>query len=582
MSAPSVSTPIKLNEAQKEALIAIQNFLQSPDPIFILKGSAGTGKTTLVQAVCRHLKEQKITFRLTATTGRAAKVLSAKSGNEATTLHSLLYVFDEVTGRDDTGADPWQSKTGQLFLNFGLRSTPVPEEHPRLIIIDEASMISHLTAEEGHTARFGSGNLLADLLQFAGESKIMFVGDACQLPPVAKESVSAALSLTYWQQQGKAAQQAELTDIVRQQNDNEILSVAGQYRQRILHPHPDKKVLMNFPLPAGKNVFATLGKEAFLSRYIHLCRQQQLTQSVTICHSNAEAYHLNNYIRGQLHNRHELQPGELLMVVQNSYSVDLVNGDQVVVEEVTPDRQQAGFNFLNVKVRSLFSQKVYETKLIRELLYNQHPGLLPDETRFLLIDFDQRMRHLGLGRNSKEYKEKMRKDPFLNALRAKFGYAITVHKAQGGEWDHVFLYLNRSVYAPVYASPDGYDTFHRWFYTAVTRARQKLVVNDCPLVEAFACRQPQANADYWQRVKGTKKGCGAPLRKKGVVKRIFQQNEKGLQGFIGCGEGEQGLYFSLRAQHPYFMKIKEGVPVSFEVLPATGGKKAKATRLQPA
>lgn len=571
---------LQLNPQQTAALNAIKSFLQSNDPIFILKGSAGTGKTTLVQALCKHLKEKGITFRLTATTGRAAKVLSSKSGQEACTLHSLLYVFDEITGRDDTGADPWESKTGQLFLSFGLRTNPVPDDHPKVIIVDEASMISHLTAEDGHTARFGSGNLLADLQRFAGGSKLIFVGDACQLPPVAKESMSAALSQPYWGQQGKAAHQFELTDIVRQKQDNEILHIATLYRQRILNPPANKKELMAFPLPQGRNVTATLGKDEFLSHYIALCRRQQLTQSVAICHSNTEAGHLNNYIRQQLHGQHDLQPGELLMVVQNSYSVDLVNGDQVVVEAVSQDRQQAGFTFLNLKVRSLFSNTVYETKAIRELLYNQSPGLQPDETKYLLIDFDQRMRHLGLGRNSAEYKNKMRKDPYLNALRAKFGYAITVHKAQGGEWNHVFLYLNRSVYAPVYASGDGHDTFHRWFYTAITRAREKLVVNDCPLVEKFARRQPQANAAWWKQIQKEKKGPALSPRKNGVIKKLLNHNGQGVNGFIKPDDAQPDVYFSVQAKNPLFQHIKTGIPVSFELLPATATKKAKAIHLK--
>lgn len=342
-SALSASVPIKLNESQQRALTAIKDFLQSTDPIFILKGSAGTGKTTLVQAVCRHLKERKLSYKLTATTGRAAKVLSAKTGNEASTLHSTLYVFDEVAGSDTSGADPWESKTGQLFLNFGLRSSPSPDSHPEVIIVDEASMISHLTQTEKHTAVFGSGNLLKDLLQFAGKSKLLFVGDACQLPPVAEESLSAALSQKYWMQQGKVARQYELTHIVRQQAGNEILEIAGYYRRRILQPTGPE--LLSFPLPKGRQVFTTLGKAEFLQEYIELCKQYGISEAVAICHSNNHAFDLNRYIRKQLHGQQELQAGELLMVVQNSYNTALVNGDQVLVEAVSFDCHRAGFTF---------------------------------------------------------------------------------------------------------------------------------------------------------------------------------------------------------------------------------------------
>lgn len=160
---------------------------------------------------------------------------------------------------------------------------------------------------------------------------------------------------------------------------------------------------------------------------------------------------------------------------------------------------------MNIKVKSVFSDAVYETKVIRNLLYNANPGLTPDETKFLLIDFDQRMRNRGISRNSATYKEEMRKDPYLNALWAKFGYAITVHKAQGGEWKSVFLYLNSSIYAQVYGNADGPDKFHRWFYTAITRASERLVVNDCPFVADFARRHPKEHTRYWKEIQRNKR-----------------------------------------------------------------------------
>ncbi len=496
------STQLKLNDDQTAALGAIKSFLKTGNQVFILKGPAGTGKTTLVHAVCKYLKDTNKTFKLTATTGRAAKVLSSKTKQNAFTLHSTLYMFDEVTGSDTSGADPWESKTGQLFLNFGLRTSSEPDQHPKVIIVDEASMISHLTQATFDTAVFGSGNLLDDLLKFAGQSKIIFVGDSCQLPPVAEESMSAALSQTYWTQRGITAQTFELTQIIRQEAGNEILEVAGVYRNNILHPAGSQ--LLSFPLPEGRHVFATLGREEFLNEYITLCKEHGITAAVAICHSNNQAYDLNRYIRSQLHGRPELQPGEMLMVIQNSYSVALVNGDQVQVEKVSYDCNRAGFTFMNVQVKSLFNDMVYDTKIIGNLLYNSSPALSADETKALLIDFDGRMRNRGIHRNSPKYKEEMRRDPYLNALRAKFGYAITVHKAQGGEWKTVFLYLNSSIYAMVYDNADGADKFHRWFYTAVTRARERLVVNDCPFVERFAHRFPEENHQYWNEIRKRK------------------------------------------------------------------------------
>ncbi len=492
-----------LNPGQQQALDAIKEFLNSSDPVFILKGSAGTGKTTMVHQLCNFLKEQKISFKLTATTGRAAKVLSSKTNQQASTMHSMLYLFNEISGHDESGKDPWVSETGQLFLSFGVRDSAENIQHPAVIIIDEASMISHTTQTHKHTAVFGSGNLLNDLLQFAGKSKLIFVGVSCQLPPVAEESLSAVLSLHYWTKRGFVARLFELTDIVRQQQGNEILQVATLYRRRIISPIG--KQLLSFPQPQQRNVFATLGKEAFLKEYVSISKQKGVTEAVAICHSNNHAFDLNRFMRRQLHGQQELQTGELLMVVQNSYDVNLVNGDQVLVEKVAFDCHKAGLTFLDITVKSLFDDTLYETKIIRNLLYNSQPGLSPSETQQLLIDFDQRMRNRGYSRNSLFYKNEMIKDPYLNALRAKFGYAITVHKAQGGEWKNVFLYLNSSIYAQVYDNPDGADKFHRWFYTAITRAKEKLIVNDCPFVVDFAYRHPEEHKKYWKEVQRLKK-----------------------------------------------------------------------------
>ncbi len=582
------SNDILLNFQQTAALSAIKSFLKSNEQVFILNGAAGTGKTTLIKSLCLFLDENKTRFQLAATTGRAAKVLSARTGFDVKTLHGLLYVFDEVSGQAKEGEDPWQSQTGQLFLQFDLRQSEA-DHHPDVIIVDEASMISHLHANDGHTARFGSGNLLADLMAFVGKAKLIFVGDACQLPPVADLSLSAALSLSYWQQEGVGAQIFTLTSIVRQQQHNEILETATLFRKRI--EQTGTISLMQLPLPKSRNVFSTLGKDAFLDAYFTAVQQHGLTQAIALCHSNAHAHDLNTLMRRRLHGNESLQSGDLLMVVQNSYNTHLVNGDQVIVKEVAPHDNRAGFTFLKIKVESLFSKDVYETLLINELLYSDNPGLTNDEVKRLLIDFDDRMRYLKVKRNSNVYKSKMKEDLYLNALRAKYGYAITVHKAQGGEWDAVFLYLNTSIYSQVYhpkggRHPDGADKYHRWFYTAITRARERLVINDCPFVEKFAQRHPDENARYWKDLQKAKMAAAARLKQcpsgriSGKVIRLLNQNEQGVNGFIQPDNFSDQVYFILSAKNPLCARIKAGLKLTFEIMPPKNNKGAKATRLQ--
>ena len=588
-SASSVSEPIELNETQAAALNAIKEFLDSADKIFILNGAAGTGKTTLVNQLCKTLSQQKIRYELAATTGRAAKVLSAKANIQAKTLHSLLYVFDEISGNAAEGQDPWTSDTGQLFLNFGVRNAEV-DIHPNVFIVDEASMISHLPAMEGHTARFGSGILLNDLLQYAGTSQIIFVGDACQLPPVADESFSAALSTQYWQQRNIKSRYFTLTQIVRQQQHNEILQVAGVFRKAIEQNSREK--LIALPLPQNKNVFATLGQQKFLEAYHKAVKKNGITNTVVTCFGNKVVSTLNNLIRRQLHNKAELQVGDMLLVVQNSYSTNLVNGAQVIVTEVQPYMPRAGFNFLKVKVKSVFDNEEFETLLIADLLYNDVPHLTNDEVKRLLIDFDHRMKNLGIKRNSTAYKDKMRTDEYLNALRAKFGYAITIHKAQGGEWNVVFLFLDSTIYSQVYSRsgadrhPDGADRFHRWFYTAITRAKEYLVVNDCPMVKNFSYRYPEENKAYWKQMQKVKEKAKTSLQYypagtvQGVVSAILHFNEDGTNGFIKTPATTEKVYFIISSKNPLHGKIKEGTKLQFVILPPKANKGIKATNIR--
>jgi ATP-dependent exoDNAse (exonuclease V) alpha subunit len=222
---------IKFTRSQQDALNKIKQFLIGTGEVFILKGSAGTGKTTLIKYVLEYLKDEPtISPVLLASTGRAAKVLQEKSGNPATTVHSQIYTFSVLSDGSDNDQGEINN-SGQLTLNFSLRTADSFTKY--LYIIDEASMLSHLTLDNPSITRFGSGNLLKDLFTYAKGHKILFVGDPVQLPPVTELSTfSPALNAKFLSEYfAFNAQEFELTEVMRQDAGNVILNIAQEIRQ---------------------------------------------------------------------------------------------------------------------------------------------------------------------------------------------------------------------------------------------------------------------------------------------------------------------------------------------------------------
>jgi ATP-dependent exoDNAse (exonuclease V) alpha subunit len=468
---------MQLTTDQERAYRAILDFLHQQDSqIFVLTGYAGTGKTTLIRRVLEDMETQERPCRLLATTGRAAKVLSEKTGQAATTLHGCLYRFDELTSGTDTDA---------LQMHFDLKSTD-DLASDLVFIIDEASMLSHEDARYGAGITFGSGNVLRDLFDFAQERQIIFVGDPCQLPPVADSARSAALDMAFLRKQGFRVSGKNLSRIVRQKADSEILLAAGDFRRALQTNRLQKYPKVRFAATDSLNIVKD--HHALLEAYLKTVRQSGFQEAIMLGYANWQIAMLNRNIRQALYPSADLQPEELLMVVQNNYPAGLANGDQIILRSVQFHARRAGFTFLKVKVQALYQEDEKELLLIRELLYNDQAGLGRKDTQRLLIDFDQRQRKKGVKRKSEAYRTAMEKDPYLNALRAKFGYAITCHKAQGGEWPRVFLNIHRSLYG--LPGPQLY----RWYYTALTRAQDQLWLNDGWWVANFNQRRPHAAA----------------------------------------------------------------------------------------
>ncbi len=477
---------IQLTDNQKDALRKLQDFSKEKNArCFVLRGYAGTGKTTLVGHYVTWLEANGFEVELLATTGRAAKVLANKTGREAATIHSCVYVFDEMAEQLPKG-----EQSGQLTLQFGIRDRPICDK-PVVYIVDEASMIANTASKGGQLANFGTGHLLRDFLDFTEGERIVFVGDPCQLPPVSEDSFSPALSPRYMRDHYHVAvRYAELFEIVRQSINSEILYLAGIFRNDIVQ---EKYVQWpKLSVPREESAHLIKNEHLLVAKYLDFLKRREYDRAVMMVNANRHCRRLNHKIRMTLFNNKKLQKGELLMVVQNNYLVPLSNGDQVVVESVRPHGKKAGFFFLEVEVKSIANGAKYKTLLIRDLLFNDFAGLQADESRRLLIDFDQRARKKGLKRKSEAYRDAMRSDPYLNALRAKFGYVITCHKSQGGEWKHVFLNIQKGVYAQTS------NALYRWFYTALTRASEQLYINDGFWVKGFAKRQPRVNAAFFK------------------------------------------------------------------------------------
>lgn len=461
---------IEFNSTQQQVFDNLKEFVEKNDyDTYILNGYAGTGKTFLIQEFAKHLKEKKIKFSLLATTGRAAAVLRGKTDLPTSTIHSALYSFTKVDGDDDTiAADAPVDAYGQMKLVFEPNQTL---QENCIYIVDEASMLASESKDVTSFAVFGSGDLLPDLLAAIGKNKIIFVGDTAQLPPVFQE-VSPALDLNWLNKFGRKTTTGTLSKIMRTDKDNDILKIAEEVRMSIGKTTTTKYI----KLPAANRKNCTVlpdSNTVFLEHYTHFL-QFGPDKTIGIAPSNRLCNHLNMHFRKRLFKNSEelIVPGEILMVTQNNYIIPLTNGDFVKVLEVVPKSIRAGINFQNIRLLHLVTKKEYEIKIALNPFLSHSPNLTPDQQRNLMIDFSISLKKKGIMPNSEQYKEALRKDSFLNSLRATYGYVVTCHKAQGGEWENVFLFLDSKMYG--YMSQ---DSMRRWWYTAITRTKEQLFLH---------------------------------------------------------------------------------------------------------
>lgn len=455
---------------QQRAVEAWCNFLLSTnrDEIFLFKGYAGTGKTTLLGALVRALTRLRRPVVLLAPTGRAAKVFSSHSGHPAYTIHKKIY----------------RQKTFSAEM-VDFQSDVNPHRHT-LFIVDEASMISN----EGISGRvFGSGRLLDDLIHYvyAGEGcRLMLVGDAAQLPPVG-ETLSPALSPDALSSYGLEVREATLTDVLRQVSDSGILWNATMLRRLINSDEMD--YFPRFRVQGFPDVNVLPGGELAEQIEDSYCRHG-IDQTIVITRSNKHANLFNNGIRGRiLQYDEELTSGDRLIVVRNNYywlckeseeeddkkqeHTDFIaNGDVCVVRRFRNERTLYGFRFADATLRFPdFDDMEQDVTILLDTLQSEAPALTAEQQRLL---FERVCADYPEITNRRDLIKKIKQDPYFNALQVKYAYAVTCHKAQGGQWERVFVdqgYVTRDMLTPDY---------FRWLYTALTRATDTVYLINWP------------------------------------------------------------------------------------------------------
>lgn len=489
-------TCFQLSESQRAAIDAFRKFLESDERVFMLKGAAGTGKTTVVMEIVNILKTENRAAVLMAPTGRAAHILSNRTGRDATTIHRGIYALGSLRS---THLNKDSDDEGGVHARFILKPNDSPES--TVYIIDESSMVSDIVSES-EAFSFGSGRLLSDLFEFTRDRKIVFVGDYAQLPPVGM-NFSPALDKEYLEQTfGCRSVDVFLREVMRQRSGSVMLANADKIRDRI-----ENKAFVEFSLQDGDDSEAE--DADLLAPYYELSESKPDFRSAIIAYSNQQALRYNLRIRGHYfgENAERLYPGELLLIARNNYAYEneLFNGNIVKVESCEPDgemetrtvRVKVGkdriesvklkFRKAVIKFNAGGTAATVSVRLLDNFLDDPNGALGGLILRALLVDFENRLpsrikekmpaikyrlsTKAALSQEQKEayeaYLDLLWRDPYYNAVICKYGYAMTCHKAQGGEWDNVFVDMSRF-------GGMANEEYFRWAYTALTRASKKI------------------------------------------------------------------------------------------------------------
>ncbi len=442
--------PHQPNQGQIDLFLKLERFIQdrNQDTCFVLKGYAGTGKTTVISTLVRILKKHKINVVLLAPTGRAAKVLSSYSGEQASTIHRRIY-----------------RKKSSVNIDAGFSLSPNMGKNT-LFLVDESSMISDERND------FSGNSLLDDLVQYVyneQNNRIIFIGDTAQLPPVHAEN-SPALSVDFLKGFGFDVYSQELTEVVRQEKESGILYNATKIRNQIRdQPH------YSFPklnTSRYKDVYRMNG-DKIIEGLNYAYDKYGLENSLVVCRSNKNANVYNQHIRNLiLWREDEITGGDLIMVVKNNYywmpeekGGFIANGEIARITRVKNIKELYGFRFADAQIEFQDAENyTLECKVLLDTLYTDSPNLPYEDQKKLYAEILKDYEDLP----KKKQIEEIKQNPYYNALQIKFAYAVTCHKSQGGQWEAVFVdqgYLVEEMLN---------KELLRWLYTATTRATKEL------------------------------------------------------------------------------------------------------------
>ncbi len=465
-------------QEQAHALEVFAEFLTDRDShaVMILRGSAGTGKTTLSGAIVRTLKEIRQKVMLLAPTGRAAKVFSLNSGSPAYTIHRRIYREKSFSGVE-----------GQFNLNDNLYTDT-------LFMVDEASMIANMGLGG---MNFGSGCLLDDLVHFVYQGRndrLLLIGDKAQLPPVGEEE-SPALHAAMLEGYGLKVYECDLNEVLRQSEESGILYNATMIRQMITHDDITQLPKIHFagysdikPMPGAELI------EALADSYHHV----GLDDTIVVTRSNKRANVFNQGIRNMVLDREEeLSQGDILMIVKNNYywmeeerksnnkllsneiPAFLANGDRAKVLKVRRRIDLYGFRFATLLLQFPdYGNYELEATVLLDTLTSEAPALTHEQQEQLFHQIEEDYLDIPL---KADRMKAIRQDQFFNALQVKFAYAVTCHKAQGGQWAHV--YVDQGYMTDDMLNPD----YIHWLYTAFTRATEMLYLVNWPETQTVQC-----------------------------------------------------------------------------------------------